>query len=155
MTGAVLLTEDMKDFVRLLERHRVDYAVVGGFAVNYHGYPRLTQDFDILVRGTIENGRRISASLGDFGFGGVGLDARFFARSGVVVHLGAEPNRIDLLTTLRGVEVSVLFSNRIRVCVEDIEMWMISLEDLIASKRASKRLRDLADAEELERRSAD
>ena len=143
------LTEDMKDLLALLERHRVAYAVIGGFAVNYYGYPRLTQDFDILVVPSDDNARRVLAALEEFGFGRVGLPADFLAREGAALHMGVEPNRIDLLTSVLGVASDEVVRRARFVDVDGVRFRLISRDDLIASKRASKRARDLADAEEL------
>ncbi|MCK9461798.1 MAG: nucleotidyltransferase [Proteobacteria bacterium] len=143
------LTEDMKDLLALLERHGVAYAVIGGFAVNYYGYPRLTQDFDILVVPNDDNARRALAALDEFGFGRVGLRADFLAREGAALHMGVEPNRIDLLTSVLGVAPVEVVRRARFVDVDGVRLRLISRDDLIASKRASKRARDLADAEEL------
>jgi predicted nucleotidyltransferase len=145
----VTLTEDMKDLLALLERHGVAYAVIGGFAVNYYGYPRLTQDFDILVVPNNDNASRALAALDEFGFGRVGLSAAFLAREGSALHMGVEPNRIDLLTSVLGVASDEVVRRARVVEVDGVRFRLISRDDLIASKRASKRARDLADAEEL------
>ncbi|MFO8074099.1 MAG: hypothetical protein R6V85_19745 [Polyangia bacterium] len=147
----MLLTDDMRDLLELFERHEVSYAVVGGFAVNYYGYARLTQDFDVLVEGSMSNGERVVAALRDFGFGGVGIEPGFFARSGVALHLGVEPNRIDILTSLTGASSEELISSSRRIETSGVSLRIISKPDLIRTKRSSNRLRDKADAEELEK----
>lgn len=143
------LTEDMKDLLGLFERHAVAYAVIGGFAVNYYGYPRLTQDFDVLVVPGEENARKVLSALREFGFGGVGLREDFFAREGAALHMGVEPNRIDLLTSVLGVAPFDVVRRARPICVDGVTFRLISRDDLIAAKKASKRARDQADAEEL------
>jgi hypothetical protein len=145
----VLITEDMKDLLVLFERHGVAYAVVGGVAVNYYGYPRLTQDIDVLVEGSAGNAARVVAALADFGFGGVGLEPGFFTRPGVALHLGVEPNRIDILTSLPGTPTAEIIAASRTVAIGGIALQLIAKADLIRCKRASKRLKDQADAEEL------
>lgn len=151
----MILTDDMKDLIALFERHGVVYAVVGGFAVNYYGYPRLTQDFDVLVEPSSQNSARTLAALADFGFGGVGLDSAFFARGGAVLHLGVEPNRIDIMTGILGATAAEVVGASDRITIDDVSLRLISRRDLIRCKRASKRLKDLADAEELAAMSED
>lgn len=143
------LTEDMKDLLELLERHGVAYAVIGGFAVNYYGYPRLTQDFDILVVPSADNAEKVLAALAEFGFGGVGLRADFLSREGAALHLGVEPNRIDLLTSVLGIASGDVVRGARMIEVDGVGFRLISRDHLIIAKRASKRAKDLADAEEL------
>jgi len=125
--------------------------VVGGFAVNWYGYPRFTQDFDVIVEGSLKNGTRLVKALGAFGFGGVGLEPEFFARPGVALHLGVEPNRIDILTSLVGAVAEELIAASRFIEVGEVLLRIISKPDLIRCKRASTWLKDQADAEELER----
>lgn len=143
------LSDDMKELLRLFERHSVRYTLVGGHAVNYYGYVRTTQDMDLLVLPTSENAKRIMDALSDFGFGGVGIPQALFERNGGAVHLGAEPNRIDILTSLKGVDNTTIFAGAEIVDIDGVDVWIISLEDLLQVKRCSDRPRDLADADEL------
>ncbi len=147
----MLFSQDMRDLLEIFERNSVEYVLVGGFAVNYYGYIRTTQDIDFLVYPSNENASRLMSALTDFGFGGAGIPEETFEQPGSVVHLGVEPNRIDLLTHLKGVKNDHIFSNIKRVVIYDVAVNMISLQDLIAAKRSSDRPRDRADAEELER----
>ena len=148
------LTRDMAEFIRLLENQRVKYVIVGGFAVNHYGYVRTTQDVDVLIVPTKANARRFMAVLSDFGFGEAGIPADAFAQEGVAVHLGVEPNRIDLLTTLKGVAPSDAYRRRIRVEYGGVGMNLIAFNDLIECKRTSDRHKDLADVEALREISA-
>jgi predicted nucleotidyltransferase len=145
----VLFTADMKDLLRLFDEHDVEYVLVGGFAVNYYGYVRTTQDIDLLVFPKPENARRIMAAMADFGFGAAGISSTLFEHEGSAVHLGAEPNRIDLLTSLKGVSNADVFEGAQDVELEGTVVRIISLEHLVEAKRKSDRARDLADAEEL------
>jgi len=142
-------SEDMKVLLGLFDRHGVRYVLVGGHAVNYYGYVRTTQDMDLLVSPTADNAVRVMAALAEFGFAGAGIPREVFERAGGAVHLGAEPNRIDLLTSLTGVTNDEIFAGSQVVEIDDLAVRVISLEDLIRVKRSSTRQRDLADADEL------
>jgi predicted nucleotidyltransferase len=139
----------MKDLLRIFEEHGVRYVLVGGFAVIYYGYVRMTQDIDILLYPSEDNAMKIIASLREFGFGEAGIPTEYFAREGAAIHLGVEPNRVDLLTSQKGIPNDRIFANARRVTIEDLEVNMISFGDLLDVKRASGRLRDQADADEL------
>lgn len=141
----------MRELVGLLDRFEVEFALVGGFAVNYYGYPRTTQDIDLLVLPSAQNAARAMNALAAFGFGDAGIPKDTFEHEGSAVHLGVEPNRIDLLTSLKGVDNEAIFRATRRVEMDGLEIPIISLDHLVTVKLASERLRDLADAEELER----
>jgi hypothetical protein len=143
------LSEDMKDLIELFERDGVQYALVGGYAVNFYGYVRSTQDIDLLVYPSAENAKKVTDALSEFGFGEAGIPKGFFETPSSAVHLGVEPNRIDLLTHLKGVENDQIFKNVKRVELESLTINIISLVDLVEVKRRSDRLKDQADAEEL------
>lgn len=145
----MLFTADMKDLLRLFDEHEVEYVLVGGFAVNYYGYVRTTQDIDLLVFPVPENARRIKTALADFGFGSAGIPDGLFEQEGSAVHLGAEPNRIDLLTSLKGVSNQAVFQAAQQIELEGVAVKIISLRHLLEAKRNSDRARDLADVDEL------
>jgi len=147
----MFFSQDMRDLLALFERHQVDYVLVGGYAVNYYGYVRATQDIDLLIYPSRDNARKMMAVLVEFGFGGAGIPEEYFAKAGSAIHLGVEPNRIDLLTHLKGVENDEIFANRQRVDFKGISLNIIALRDLIAAKQRSERPRDRADADELMR----
>src|SRR5580698_2854705 len=96
------LQRDLREFIELLNSGSVEFAIVGGWALGFHGYPRYTQDLDILIRATPENAARLEVAIRRFGFGSLGLAAHDFLESGQVIQLGQPPNRIDLLTSLTG-----------------------------------------------------
>lgn len=145
-----VFSDDMKDLIRLFQKHAVAYCIVGGFAVNYYGYIRTTQDIDFLIFPSKSNAEKVMHALRDFGFAKAGIPKEFFETAGSAVHLGVEPNRIDLLTHLIGISNETIFSNFQQVELDNIAVNIISYDDLILAKKSSKRLRDQADAEELE-----
>ncbi|MEP7346259.1 MAG: nucleotidyltransferase [Gemmatimonadaceae bacterium] len=144
------LDKDLREFVELLLSRGVDFVVVGGHAVAYHGYPRLTDDLDLLVLRTPENAQKLVDALTDFGFASVGLTAADFQIDDRVIQLGRAPNRIDLITRLYGVEIAEVWSRRVEATLDGLSVWMISRDDLIRNKKATGRTQDLADAEHLE-----
>ena len=146
------LPDDSKEFVELLTAHGVEFVVVGGRAVAFHGYPRFTADVGLLVRPSAENGRRILKALDAFGFGKLDLSAESFADPDQVVQLGRAPNRIDLMTGLSGLAFDEVWAARVEDASDGLEVAVISRELLIRNKRATGRTQDLADAERLEAR---
>ena len=111
----MLFTQDREDLIKAFENNGVQYVLVGGYAVNYYGYVRSTQEIDFLVMPSLENAQKVMKALSDFGFGGAGIPQEYFEREGTAVHLGVEPNRIDLLTRLRGISNETIFRNKERV----------------------------------------
>ena len=147
----MIFTQDMKELVEFLEKHKVEYIMVGGFAVNYYGYIRMTQDIDILIFPSAENARKMMDALDEFGFGKAGIKTEYFEFEGTAIHLGVEPNRIDLLTHLKGVSNEEIFQRKVRIEYKSIWMNIISLQDLLTCKKLSDRPKDRADADELEK----
>lgn len=145
----MIFTKDMKDIIDLFEKYNVQYALVGGYAVIYYGYVRSTHDIDFLLFPSEENASRIMKALTEFGFGNAGIPEEYFTKEGTAIHIGVEPNRIDFLTTLKGVSNAEIFKRIEIVDFEGTQLNIISRKDLLQSKKASERLKDLADAEEL------
>jgi len=145
------LTRDFKDFLQLLEKHKVKFLICGGHAVGFYGYPRLTMDFDILIYPSKANAEKIMAALNEFGFGKAGIPLEAFLREGTAVTLGAQPNQIDLLTSVSAQPAVEIFKNAVQGKLEDFNVLFISKNDLINAKKSSSRLKDRADAEELEK----
>lgn len=145
----MILGRDFREFVEFCERRDVRYLIVGGFAVGVHGHVRYTKDLDIWVDATPENAARLIQVLEDFGFGDLGLAAEDFLQPGNVVQLGYPPNRLDLLTQPSGVTFTDCWDARLRVELGGVTANVMGFDDLIKNKRASGRLRDLADIEDL------
>lgn len=143
-----MLNPDFKEFAELLGAHRVDYLVVGGYALAAHGHPRYTGDIDFWVRPTPDNIERLLTALAAFGFASLGLRAEDFATD-TVVQLGQPPRRIDLLTAIDGVHFDDCFARRETVALAGLNLSIIGLEDFKSNKRAAGRLKDLADLESL------
>ncbi len=147
----VPVSNDFKDFLRLLGEHCVKYLVVGGYAVAVHAVPRYTKDLDVWIEASTENARRVVAALDAFGFASLGLTTDDFDQPDVVVQLGYEPNRIDILTGISGVRFEDAYPRRITTPFDEIEVAMIDKASLVTNKRATGRPRDLLDVQELEK----
>lgn len=123
---------------------------MGGYAVALHGYPRYTKDLDVWVDSTTENAARIIKALQQFGFGSLDLKESDFTTPDQVVQLGYPPSRIDILTSLSGVEFSECYSSRVTEEIDGVPVSFIDLENLKKNKKATGRHQDLADVENLE-----
>lgn len=144
-----MLNRDFREFAESLNAARVDHLVVGGYALAAHGHPRYTGDIDFWVRPTPDNLARLLAAIEAFGFGSLGLRVEDFGAE-TVVQLGHPPRRIDLLTTLDGVDFDACYARRERIEIDGLAMNVIGLDDFKANKRATGRLKDLADLEALD-----
>jgi hypothetical protein len=124
--------------------------VVGAWALAFHGRPRFTGDLDLFVRATPENGARLELVLDTFSFRTLGLAGTDFTEPQRVIQLGVAPNRIDLLTSLTGVDFEEAWKSRVSTQIDGVPAEFIGREALIRNKRALGRLQDLADLETLE-----
>lgn len=143
------LNRDFSEFIECFVARDVRFLIVGGYAVAAHGHPRYTKDLDVWVRVDRENAARIIAALDDFGFGGLGLSDDDFLSDDVVVQLGREPQRIDLLTFVSGVEFDEAYEHRVVARIGNLDVPVIGRAELRRNKLATGRLRDLADVEDL------
>lgn len=144
-----MLNQDFKEFIQSLNDNQVRYLVIGGYAVAFHGYPRYTKDIDIWIEINPENAENLVKALGQFGFGSLNLQASDFLVPDQVIQLGYPPGRIDLITTPSGVTFETCFDSKVEVVFEDLVVNFIDLENLKLNKKASGRLQDLADLENL------
>ena len=111
--ATIQLPLDFKEFLKLLNAHRVEYLLVGGYAVSYYGYPRATADLDLWIACHSENAEKLVAVLGKFGFGIAQLSADIFLQENKIIRMGVPPMRIELLTTLSGVRFEACYSERV------------------------------------------
>ena len=144
------LSSDLREFIELLNSHRVEYLIVGAHSLAFHARPRFTGDLDIWIRPTAENGTRALAALKQFGFGDLGINAADFTVPDRVIQLSRAPNRIDLLTGISGVTAGEAFPSRIAAKLDGLPVAFLSKDLLIANKRAVGRPQDIADLSELE-----
>lgn len=140
---------DFKDLLELFNAHQVEYMIVGGYALAFHGAPRYTGDIDIFVKPTLENARRILTALDEFGFGSLGLTVEDFERPDNIVQLGVPPVRIDLITSITGVSWEDALSDCVDGKYGELPVKYIGLNEFISNKRATGRKKDLSDLEAL------
>lgn len=144
----VTLPKDFKEFIELLNNNKVRYLIIGGYAVVYHGYVRSTNDIDIWVDISEGNIKRLIAALDEFGFSTLNFKNTDFVPN-QIIQLGHPPNRIDIITSPAGVSFDECYDHRAQVNLDRINVNFIDLKNLLKSKKATGRTRDLADAEEL------
>ncbi len=149
MAPSMILSQDFKEFVELLNANHVRYLVVGGYAVAIHGHPRYTKDLDVWVEPDPDNAGRIIDALDQFGFGSLQLTRDDFVQPEQIVQLGYPPYRIDLITSIAGGEFESCYSNRKSIDVSGVTVNFIGLDDLRRNKAASGRPQDLADLHHL------
>ena len=145
-----MLNQDFKEFIQSLNDNGVRYLVVGGYAVALHGYPRYTKDMDVWVDMSLENASKIVKALDQFGFGSLDLKESDFVVPDQIIQLGYPPRRIDIMTTIPGIDFSECYPSHTTVHVEGVPVNFIDLENLKKNKRATGRHQDLADLENLE-----
>ena len=146
-----LLNRHFREFIELLEKRKIKYLLVGGYAVGFHGFPRYTGDLGIFVAVESKNAEALLAVFRDFGFEDLGLTDKDFLEPDMVVEIGREPLKIQILTGVDGIQFEEAFLNRVFLEDDGLSIPIISYEDLLKSKEASGRGRDKIDLEELKK----
>jgi hypothetical protein len=144
-----LLNRGYRDILCELSAQRVEYLVVGAFALAAHGLPRATGDIDVWVRASADNAPRVAAALAAFGAPVDGISVSDFAAPGSVVQLGVAPCRIDILTQIDGLTFDEAWPCRMEVVIGDLTVPVLSRDHLIRNKQASGRPKDRADVQAL------
>lgn len=139
--------EDFEELLRLLNKNKVKYCIVGAYAVAFYGKPRYTKDMDIFVEPSNENGRRIVKALDEFGFSSLKLTEKDFSQKGNIIQLGYEPNRIDIITSIKGCSFSKVWKNKRIGHYGREKVFFIGLKELLKNKRATRRRQDQIDLE--------
>ena len=143
------LPEDFKDFLKLLNSHKVEYLLIGGYAVGYHGYPRATADMDIWIGISKKNAQKLVFVLKEFGFDLPEIKEELFLQENKVLRMGNAPIRIELLTTISGVDFKTCYKDRVEDIIDGINIKIINLKKLKENKKASGRHKDLDDLDKL------
>jgi len=141
------IQKDFKELLELFNAHKVEYIVVGGYALAFHGAPRFTGDIDLLVRPVAENARRVLTSLRDFGFDSLNLNESDFTRIENIIQLGVSPVRIDILTSLTGVDWEKSQANKVAGDYGGTPVYFLGKKEFILNKKSLGRKKDLADIE--------
>ncbi len=147
--ATIHLPPDFKEFLRLLNLNQVEYLLVGGYAVGYHGYTRLTADLDIWIAIHPLNGEKLVKVLKEFGFNLPELTPALFQVENKVIRMGVPPIRIELITTIDGVEFEECYATRVQDILDGVNVSLIDLKHLKINKKASGRYKDLDDLEHL------
>ena len=140
---------DFKEFLKLLNEKAVRYLLIGGYAVGYHGYPRATNDMDIWIALQPENAERVVEALREFGFNLPELRPELFLNEKAIIRMGSPPMRLEITTSISGVEFDECYESHVIDMLDDIQVSVIDLKHLKINKKASGRLKDLADLENL------
>jgi predicted nucleotidyltransferase len=146
----LLSKEDFKDMVRALNEENVRFILLGGFAVIIHGYTRSTKDLDLWIWANPENAVRIIRALEKFGAPMHDVSTKDFEKEGTIFQIGVQPIRIDIITAATGISFEEAYKNVENICVDGINVPLISIPDLIQNKKATARPQDLIDVEHLE-----
>jgi len=144
-----MFSQDFREFIELLIKNKVEYLIVGGYAVGIHGHPRYTGDLDIWLNPTPNNAELILKSVNEFGFSSYRLSREDFTKPGNIIQLGYPPLRIDLLTEIDGVTFEKCYKNRKEVVIENLVVYFIGYKDLLKNKKESGRPRDIDDIDNL------
>ena len=147
-----MLNSDYKDMLRVLSGHNVRFMLVGGYAFSAHGHPRGTLDIDFFIEATQENAEALWRALTEFGapLASIGVSASDFARENFIYQVGVQPRRIDIITKIDGVEFPDAYARSVEAELDGIKLRVISLEDLLANKKAAGRPKDLVDVTAIE-----
>jgi predicted nucleotidyltransferase len=137
------LPEDFKDFIKFLNEHKVQYLLIGGWAVGIYGNPRATKDIDFLIAIDNENIDKLQTALSKFGAPTV--SNKVFQTKGNVFRMGRAPVQIDIINEASGIHFPDCYKGRKIITVEGMKISIISKKDLIKNKKASGRPQDLAD----------
>jgi len=147
--ATIRLPPDFKDFLKLLNSEQVEYLLVGGYAVGYHGYPRATGDIDLWVARDGANADRLVRVLHKFGFSPASLAAESFLQPDKVIRIGMPPLRIELLTSVTGLDFAACYPNRVAADIDGVAIPVITLDDLKRNKSACGRPKDQDDVRNL------
>ncbi len=145
----IRLPSDFKEFLRLLNSEKVEYLLIGGYAVGYYGYPRATGDMDVWIAVNPANAAALVQVFRRFGFSADVVSTQSFLAEDKVIRMGIPPVRIDLVTRVDGIDFAQCFPRRTLARLDDVEINLIGLDDLKANKRAVGRPKDIDDLEHL------
>jgi hypothetical protein len=151
----MILAQDFEDFVKLLNKKQVEYMIVGGYALAFHGKPRHTGDLDIWINISEENAEKMLEVLNDFGLSSMQFAKEDFMKQGYISQIGYPPLRIDILNSIDGIEFHEAQKKMQKMQIEhDLFINYIGSDDFIKNKLASGRSQDLTDIKEIQKKQA-
>ena len=145
------LDRNFADFLKSLNARRVDYLVVGGYAVGYHGFVRATGDLDVFVGLSARNAENLVLAFKDFGFDVPELTPGVFREPGKIIRIGVPPLRLEIMNEISGVKFDGCFSQRVEEMIDGVRVCFIDRENLLLNKRAAGRPKNIADIDVLTR----
>lgn len=145
----IQLPPDFKEFLSLLNAKKVEYLLIGGYAVGYHGYVRATGDIDVWISPKAENAGRTISALREFGFELPEHSQNLLLMPDNILRMGVPPVRIKVLSSISGVSFDECYAERVTAIIDDVELPVISLHHLKINKRAAGRPKDMVDVEHL------
>jgi predicted nucleotidyltransferase len=151
MTSTMRIEKDFNEFLKLLNKNEVKYLIIGGFAYSFYAKPRYTKDLDIFVERSEENAAKIMTAIIEFWGESAGLKKADFLQKGTFIQMGYPPLRIDVTTHCEGLDFAAAWENRIRAKYGVVDVYFISLPDLIKNKTACGRDQDLVDVKYLKK----
>ncbi len=143
------LSPDYRDLIECLTRHGVENILVGAYALAFHGYPRYTRDLDVWIARSTENARRLQAAMKEFGVPLRDEEAESLTQERHFLTFGQEPQAVDVLNFLDGCYFPTAAARAVRVDLDGLPVAILSLEDYVATKRASGRAKDRDDLRRL------
>ncbi|MBT4266618.1 MAG: hypothetical protein HOD85_20660 [Deltaproteobacteria bacterium] len=143
------LSKDFEDFIRFLNQHEVKYLIVGGYSVAFHGYPRYTRDIDLLIAVDPENAAKMVRVIENFGFASLQLQDSDFLEQEMIIQIGMEPNRVDIICGVEGFPFEKYYEKRQEFLNGDLVLNFVDKEGLVILKKLAGRTKDMADLEEL------
>jgi predicted nucleotidyltransferase len=146
----MIIQDDLKEFFQLLNENNVEYVIVGGYAVAFHGFVRATKDIDVLFHNTPANIKKLMAALTGFGIPESGMDLNTFSEQGRIVRMGTPPLMIELINAVGGVSFETIWQNKVVGNYGDVKVFFISRGDLLTTKKSAGRPQDIRDLKELE-----
>ena len=147
----MLTSPDFKELLKIFEKHKIRYLVVGGYAVMKYTEPRFTKDLDLFIATDPDNANGVYVALKEFGAPLQNLTSDDFTRKGHFYQMGRAPLRVDIMMSISGIEFDKAWENREVVELDDLKVYFISRSDLIRTKEASARPQDKIDVDKLKK----
>jgi len=139
------IEKDYEELLKLFNKNKVKYCIIGAYAVAFHALPRYTKDLDILIKADFKNGKRIVKALNEFGFKSLNLSEKDFSLKDRIIQLGYEPLRVDILTSIQGCSFEQVWKNKKTGIYGKEKVFFIGIDELIKNKKILKRKEDKVD----------
>jgi len=146
-----MLNEDYREMLQLFIEEKVEFLLVGAFALAVHGLPRATGDIDLFVKPDKENSERVCRALARFGAPMADISIEDFQSEDVILQIGVVPRRIDIITAISGVSFDEAFRDSIISIVDGLNIPVISKLKMIKNKESTGREKDALDVKILKK----